>query len=108
MKRSKATRALRRLLWNGALMLGASAAVLLVSGGWQAVCMAVAIFASLPFLLSFMSLLAANDKPRSVRPAWARETERRAVPAARPAPDTTRVPAARRRPARGRLSSAPS
>jgi hypothetical protein len=95
-------------LSSGAVLLGSFAALILVSGGWQAVCMAVAIFASLPFLLSFMSLLAANDKPRSVRPAWARETERRAVPAARPAPDTTRVPATRRRPARGRLSSAPS
>jgi hypothetical protein len=98
-------------LAGGALVLGALLAVILVNGGWQAVAAAVAILGGLVFGLSFIALLTAGETPRPTRPAWAREPEPpRAVPADRPAPASARgrAAAAPRRPARGRLSSAPS
>jgi hypothetical protein len=104
-------RTFHRFIGGGALMLGALIAVILVNGGWQPVAAALSMLGGLIFGLSFISLLAAGEKPRPTRPAWARETERpRAVPADRPAPASAveRAPAAPRRPARGRLSSAPS
>ena len=100
-----------RLLGGGALMLGALAAVMLVNGGWQAVAAALSIIGGLVFVLSVISLRAASERPQPSRSAWARETEGpRTVPAGRPAPApaTERAPAAAPRPARGRLSSAPS
>jgi predicted lipid-binding transport protein (Tim44 family) len=100
-----------RFLGGGALMLGALAAVLLVNGGWQAVAAALSVLGGLVFVFSFISLASASERPRPSRPAWAREAERtRAAPGdeAAPASATERALAAPRRPARGRLSSAPS
>jgi hypothetical protein len=102
-------RMLHTFLSSGAVMLGSFAALILVGGGWQAVAMAVAIFAGPVFLVSLITLLVASEQPRSARPAWARTPGRpRAAPAERLAPETERAPAPRRRPTRARLSSAHS
>jgi hypothetical protein len=60
-----------RFLGSGAIALGALAAVLIVNGGWQAVAAALALFGGLGFVLSFISLGAASERPHPGRPAWA-------------------------------------
>ena len=99
------------LVGSAVLVLAAFGAVLVVHGGWQAVAAAVAISAGLVFLLSFLRLRAAADRPRAARPAWAGEIDRTPPVAAGPAapetaPERDTAPAGRR--VRGRLSSAPS
>ena len=98
------------LVGSAGLTPAAVGAALLANGGWQAVAAAVAIVAGLAFLLSFIRLAAAADRPGPARPAWAREMDRTPpVPAGPAAPETAReratAPAGRR--VRGRLSSPP-
>lgn len=65
-------RAIYRTFLGGAVFtVAALAALLIVSGGWQPVGAAVAILGGLVFGLSFITLAAAGERPRSTRPSWA-------------------------------------
>ena len=65
-------RAIYRTFLGGAVLtVAALAALLIVSGGWQPVGAAVAILGGLVFGLSFITLAAAGERPRSTRPSWA-------------------------------------
>ena len=96
---------------SAGLGLAAFGAILVTNGGWQPVAAAVAIFAGLVSLLSFLRLGAAADRPRPARAAWAREVDRTTPVAVGPAaPETAneRATAPAGRQVGGRLSSAPS
>jgi hypothetical protein len=71
-----------RLLAGGAIMLGGLGATMIVHGGWQPAAAAVTILGGTVFLLSFISLAVATDRPRSDRPEWAQA--RRTPPPRRP------------------------
>jgi hypothetical protein len=79
---------------TAAVTLGALMAVLLVSGGWQAVAAALGVFAGLVTLLSFTVLRAAADRPQPGRPARdATAAAHRVTPAPAPSPaDAGRSP----------------
>lgn len=65
-------RAIYRTFLGGAVLtVAALAALLIVSGGWQPVGSAVAILGALVFGLSFITLAAAGERPRSTRPSRA-------------------------------------
>ena len=59
------------LLAGAAVTLAGFAAALILNGGWQPVAAAVSILGGSMFLLSFVALGAAADRPRSDRPDWA-------------------------------------
>ena len=93
-------RSYHTLLGSAAAALGAGAAVMLVSGGWQSVAAALAIFAGLVFVASAIGLGIASERPQPAGPAWAREGER--APRGHPAPARSAERAsAAQRPARG-------
>jgi hypothetical protein len=64
-------RTYERLLGSGALTLIGLGATLLVQGGWQAIAAGFAIFSSIVFAVSLISLRVAAERPRSSRPGWA-------------------------------------
>jgi hypothetical protein len=69
-------RAYRRLLIFGALSLIWMAATIIVQGGWQAASAAFAIAAGVGFALTFATIGAASERPRSRHPSWARASDR--------------------------------
>jgi hypothetical protein len=92
-----------RFLGSGALGLGGLGATMVVHGGWQAVAAAFAILQGLVFVLTFITICAAGERPRSRRPEWAMgEGTPRGVPVASEAPAGVGARGAR---ARARRSS---
>ena len=69
-------RAYKRLLIFGALTLIGMATTIIVQGGWQAASAAFAIAAGVGFALTFATIGAASERPRSRHPSWARASDR--------------------------------
>ena len=63
-----ARHAYRALLATGAMSVVALAAMVFVTGGWQAVAAFALLFFGFGFLVSFIALLAMSERPSARRP----------------------------------------